>query len=159
MKYYAYQLHENRLAPLKLVLLAVLLLAHIVNVIYFFGAVWADRMWIVYTVVIGIVLVLLQISVTFLTHSYDYVLYDNILQIARRYPLSRGKQYRIDVMQIVSVTNMSVDSDLGQSLRLCPNACSYPRYMVQLSDGQSYLLALDDYMYAQCSQALRKENE
>ncbi len=146
--YYAYELAENRYKPLKILLLAILEIAQIANAIWLIGSMFVSAKYAALCVAVGVILVVAQLGAACLTHTYEYTLREHTLEIRKRYPV---RACAAIVIPIRAIEQIRPRDGRDSAVCACPNACRFARYVIQLSDGREYCVALDEYARAYLS--------
>lgn len=151
---YGIKFNQNKFGALKIIILALCLLADIIAIAGIISAIgsknYADIA--VYACVMLAVFAI-QCGATFLTYAVS-VYYDcGRISVVKTYPLCKITIFQADKSE-VKVIPIEIDalrSNVGnfsqKAKRLSVNTCPYAIYVIELS-GKKYTVNLDDYMYA-----------
>ncbi len=149
---YSVKVSQNKYGVLKIVILAVCLLADLISLVGVISAIssktYADIALYV-AIMAGVFLV--QFGSIFLTFTVECTYDNGVFRVSKIYPVLR--QVKVEAAKgTYSLTPIEktvyASSDFDKNItRLCVNACPYAIYVLELS-GKKYAVNLDDYLYA-----------
>lgn len=149
---YCVKVSENKYGVLKIVFLALCLLADLISLVGIISAISSETytdIALYVAIIAGVFLV--QFGATFLTFTIECAYDDGVLTVSKIYPVLRQVkvkaekgEYTLIPIEKTVYASRAFDKNIT---RLCVNACPYAIYMLELS-GKKYAVNLDDYLYA-----------
>lgn len=145
---YGYKIKNYKYANIKLILLGLCFLCLLIVLAGIISAIssqkYFDILWygIFLVVIIGV-----QISLTFLTYELIIVCEDDKFIVSKKYPMFCKTIIDSKLADIkLAIYDKSIEKNKDKNIIcLYINTCSYDVYMIELS-GKKYLINLDEYM-------------
>ena len=142
---HSYRYANKRLHILGLVLLAIALLADLVNIFMIPSAIFNPLIF-VNIAAIFLAFLLIRIATVYMTYTIEYSYYKGELKVDK---IFYRKAYNVitikkeDILSIDKFNNEEVEAK-----RLYDKTCIYDPYLVETKSHEKYILNLDDTMYA-----------
>lgn len=150
MIYYSYTIKDDRLLPLKLLLLAVAAIVNVCMIVALIGAL-ALRLWqsALYYALGMFCAAAAQIIAVFLTKRYEYELRGDRLTVRLIYPLCSITLIDCALSEIRILSDSPSERPSARVPKYGANGCGKTPCMIELSGAeQRYVVALDDYLIA-----------
>ncbi len=142
-----YSLQNNKLKPLKLIILAAALIFDFANFWVFISGI-VERLLprVLQAVGVFLALLLVRICSTFLTCRYDYNFDENKLIVTKVFSYYHPKAVCIDYDKISNIKQYSEEEKSYKPIWLCSKPCHFDLYMIEYQ-SKNYVIALDEYGY------------
>ncbi len=142
---HSYKYENNRLNPLKLIILGIAFLADLVNIFMLPSGILNPMMFL-YIAIIFLSFLALRISTIYMTYTVEYSYYQGELKVdiiffRKPYTVISLKKEDIQSIDVYNGEEIEAKSVYNKS-------CIYDRYVVNTNNGEKYILSLDDTMYA-----------
>ena len=142
---HSYTYQNNKLNPLRLTILALALLADLVNIFMIPSAI-IDHMYILYIALVFIGFLGLRIATIYMTYQVEYSYYKGVLKVDKIYYRKPITFINVKKSEIKSISLYNGEDVEAKSIY--SKTCIFDKYLVELTNGDKYILSLDDTMYA-----------
>ena len=142
---HSYTYENKRLNPLRLTILAIALVADLVNIFMIPSAIFNPIVFL-YIFLVFIGLLALRISTIYMTYTVEYSYYKGELKVDVIFYRKSITVVTVKKEDITSIT--PYNGEEIEAKQIYSKTCIHDRYVVDTKQGVKYILSLDDTMYA-----------
>lgn len=139
-----YCYHNNKLKPLVLIILGLAFLVDLINIFLIATAILFPIVFL-YIALDYLFFLALRVSTIYMTYKIEYTYYKGELNVTKTYFRKPYVFLSIKKSEIKDITLYNGEQNIKS---LYSKTCLYDKYLVELSNGDKYILNLDDVLYS-----------